>query len=90
MSSALTVDPSISRLVSMAMRALLRVRFLMRVFLRVSVMPSDGLCKLQMTLAVAAVDLLQRREAKTLDAARAPDFDIDKLRAAIAGAKEIH
>jgi regulator of RNase E activity RraA len=38
----------------------------------------------------AAVDLLQRREAVILKAARSPDFDIAKLRAATAGATDIH
>jgi hypothetical protein len=38
----------------------------------------------------AAVDLLQRREAVILKAARGTDFDIDKLTAAIAGATDIH
>ena len=38
----------------------------------------------------AAVDLLQRREAVVLKAARGADFDIDKLKAAIAGATDIH
>jgi regulator of RNase E activity RraA len=38
----------------------------------------------------AAVDLLQRREAVVLKAARSADFDIDKLTAAIAGATDIH
>lgn len=33
---------------------------------------------------------LVRKEAVILDAARAPDFDIEKLKAAMAGAKEIH
>ena len=38
----------------------------------------------------AAVELLQRREAVILKAARSDDFDIDKLRAATAGAADIH
>lgn len=37
-----------------------------------------------------AVDLLVRREAVILACARAPDFSIDKLRAALASAAEIH
>ena len=37
-----------------------------------------------------AVDLLVRREAVILDCARAKDFSIDKLRAALANAAEIH
>lgn len=37
-----------------------------------------------------AVDLLTRREAKILEAARAPDFDIEKLAKAMADAEEIH
>ena len=36
------------------------------------------------------VDRLVRREAVILDAAKAPDFDIGKLKAAMQGAKEIH
>ncbi len=38
----------------------------------------------------AAVDLLVRREAVILACARASDFSIDKLRAALASAAEIH
>jgi regulator of RNase E activity RraA len=38
----------------------------------------------------AAVELLQRREAVILEAARAPGFDIEKLRKATAGAADIH
>jgi len=38
----------------------------------------------------AAVDLISKREAEILNAARAPDFDIDKLRAALSAAQEIH
>ena len=38
----------------------------------------------------AAVELISRREAVILSAAREPDFDIDKLKAAMAGAAEIH
>ena len=37
-----------------------------------------------------AVALIARREKKILDAAKSPDFDIEKLKAAMAGAKEIH
>lgn len=36
------------------------------------------------------VDLLQRREAVMLAAAKAPDFNIDKLKEAMKGAREIH
>ena len=35
-------------------------------------------------------DLISRREAKILEAAKSPNFDIEKLRAARAGAREIH
>ena len=38
----------------------------------------------------AVVELLQRREAVILTAARGADFDIDKLREATAGATDIH
>ena len=38
----------------------------------------------------AAVELLVRREGVILDAARAPDFDIEALRRAMADADEIH
>lgn len=38
----------------------------------------------------AAVDLLTRREAVILECARGPDFDIARLRAAMAGAADIH
>lgn len=37
-----------------------------------------------------AIDLISKREAVILTAARAPDFDIAKLKAAMAGAAEIH
>jgi regulator of RNase E activity RraA len=37
-----------------------------------------------------AIDLISRREAKIIEAAKASGFDIDKLKAAMAGAKEIH
>ncbi len=36
------------------------------------------------------VDMLVRREKVILDAAKADDFDIEKLKAAMAGAREIH
>jgi regulator of RNase E activity RraA len=36
------------------------------------------------------IDLISRREAVMLEAARAADFDIHKLKAAMAGAAEIH
>ena len=38
----------------------------------------------------AAVELLQRREAVILEAARAPGFDIEKLRKATGDAADIH
>jgi regulator of RNase E activity RraA len=38
----------------------------------------------------AAIDLISRREAEILNAARADDFNIEKLRAAMASAGEIH
>lgn len=38
----------------------------------------------------AAVDLIARREAKILEAARSPGFNVEKLKAAMAGAREIH
>ena len=38
----------------------------------------------------AAVDLLTRREAVILECARGPDFDIDKLRQAMADSADIH
>lgn len=38
----------------------------------------------------AMVDLQQRKEAKILDAAKSPDFNFEKLKAAIGAAKEIH
>ncbi len=38
----------------------------------------------------ATVALLQRREAVILEAAKSPDFDIEKLKSAMAGAREIH
>ena len=38
----------------------------------------------------AAIDLISRREAKILTAAKSPDFDIDKLREALKEAGEIH
>lgn len=37
-----------------------------------------------------AINLISRREAKIIEAAKAPGFDIDKLKAAMAGAKDIH
>lgn len=37
-----------------------------------------------------AIDLIARREAKILDAAKSADFSIEKLRAAMADAGEIH
>lgn len=49
------------------------------------VVPRDAVKKLP-----DAVDLLTRREAVILDAARAPDFNIDKLKAAMGQSAEIH
>jgi regulator of RNase E activity RraA len=49
------------------------------------VVPPDAVAKLPETIA-----LIARREAVVLEAARAPGFDIDKLRAAMQGASEIH
>jgi uncharacterized membrane protein len=37
-----------------------------------------------------AVDLISRREAKILEAARAPGFDAAKLKAAMGAARDIH
>lgn len=37
-----------------------------------------------------AADLISRREAKILEAAKSADFDVEKLKAAMAGAREIH
>ncbi|MEM7429414.1 MAG: RraA family protein [Pseudomonadota bacterium] len=47
--------------------------------------PADAVTKIP-----AVVDMLVRREKVILDAAKADDFDIDKLKAAMAGAREIH
>jgi regulator of RNase E activity RraA len=49
------------------------------------VVPSDAVARLP-----DAIGLIARREAVILKAARAPDFDIEKLRAAMQGAAEIH
>lgn len=49
------------------------------------VVPRDAVKKLP-----DAVDLLTRREAVILDAARAPGFDIEKLKAAMGKSSEIH
>jgi len=38
----------------------------------------------------AAIELISRREAKILDAAKSPDFDIASLRNALKQAGEIH
>jgi len=38
----------------------------------------------------AAIELLTRREAEILTAARSPDFSYDKLEAAIGSADDIH
>lgn len=47
--------------------------------------PKDAVKKIP-----AVVELLQRREAKILDAAKSPDFTFAKLKEAIGQAKEIH
>lgn len=49
------------------------------------VVPADAVKKLP-----DAVDLLTRREAVILDAARSSDFNIDKLKAAMGSAADIH
>ncbi|MBT6095218.1 MAG: RraA family protein [Rhodospirillaceae bacterium] len=49
------------------------------------VVPADAVRKIP-----AAVDLITRREAKILDAARADDFDIEKLKQAIGASGDIH
>ncbi len=49
------------------------------------VIPHDAVAKLP-----AAIDLISRREAEILKAARSDDFDFEKLRAAMASAGEIH
>lgn len=49
------------------------------------VVPTEAVARLPET-----IDLIARREAVILDAARAPDFGIEKLRAAMQGAAEIH
>ena len=36
------------------------------------------------------VELLTRREAKVIEAAKASDFDVEKLKAAMGAAREIH
>lgn len=36
------------------------------------------------------VDLISRREAKILDAAKSPNFDVEKLKAAMGSARDIH
>jgi regulator of RNase E activity RraA len=38
----------------------------------------------------AAVDLIARREAKIIEAAKAPGFDVEKLKAAMGAARDIH
>jgi hypothetical protein len=38
----------------------------------------------------AAVELISRREAKIIAAAKAPGFDVAKLKAAMGAAKDIH
>ena len=49
------------------------------------VIPRDSVKKLP-----DAVELLTRREAVILEAARASDFDIEKLKAAMGKSAEIH
>lgn len=49
------------------------------------VVPADVVKKIP-----AAIDLLTRREKVILDAAKAPDFDIEKLKKAMGEADEIH
>ena len=49
------------------------------------VVPADALAKLP-----EAVDLLTRREAVILEAARGPGFDIDVLKRAMGDSAEIH
>ena len=49
------------------------------------VVPADAVARLP-----NAIDLIARREGVILDAARARDFGIEKLRAAMQGASEIH
>lgn len=49
------------------------------------VVPPDAVTRLP-----EVIDLISRREAKILGAARAPDFDIGKLKAAMAEAADIH
>ena len=49
------------------------------------VVPAEAVAQLP-----AAIDLISRREAKILAAAQAPDFNIDKLEAAIGAAGDIH
>lgn len=49
------------------------------------IVPHDVVTKIP-----ATADLLGRREAVILDACKAPDFDIDKLKAAMEGSAEIH
>lgn len=47
--------------------------------------PADAVAKIP-----DVVDRLVRKEKVILDAAKAPDFDIEKLKAAMQGAREIH
>ena len=49
------------------------------------VIPKDAVVRIPQ-----AVELISRREAVVLKAARSPDFDIEKLKAATAGAKDVH
>jgi len=49
------------------------------------VVPADAVTQLP-----AAIELISRREAKILDAAKSSDFDINKLRNALKEAGEIH
>lgn len=49
------------------------------------IVPAEAVKKLP-----EAIALLERKEKVILDAAKAPDFNIDKLKAAMAGSAEIH
>ena len=49
------------------------------------VVPNDAVKKIP-----AAIDLISRREAEVLSAARADDFDIEKLKVVLAQIKDIH
>ena len=49
------------------------------------VVPADAVTKLP-----AAIELISRREARILDAAKSENFDITKLKEALNDADEIH